>query len=162
VLVVLAFVAAIVFGRGSVAAGDRIAVVKSDGPAGFTVLAGRCTDERVRAVEIHAPDGPPLWRIESTKGVINRSFAVGAEPPPFGMATVTPLQPLPLGMLEAVLTVDHVTDRERFDPAHLETADAPEAPCGTDLGFVPLLFVFGAAGVVIAYGALVRRYLQSR
>jgi hypothetical protein len=162
VLVVLAFVAAIVFGRGSVAPGDRIAVVRSDGPVGFTVLAGRCTDERVKAVEVHVPDGPPLWRIESAKGVINRSFAVGAEPPPFGATTVTPLQPLPPGTLEVLLTVDGETDHEQFDPAHLESADAPEAPCSTDLGLVPVLFVIGAAGVVIAYSALVRRYLQAR
>lgn len=163
-LVVLAFVVAVVFGRNTtVAPGDRVAVVRSGGPTGFTILAGRCDDERVRAVEVHAPDGPPLWRIESAKGVIARSFVVGAEPPPFGAATVAPLQPFPPGVLEAVLTVDDTTDRERFDPAHLESADAPEAPCGdADLGVVPLLFVVGAAGVVVTYAAMVRRFLQAR
>lgn len=163
VLVVLAFVAAVVFGRNTeVNPGDRIAVVRSDGPVGFSILAGRCTDERVNAVEVRAPVGPALWRIESKKGVINRTFAVGAEAP-FGAATVTPLQPLPAGLLVAGIRVGDAEDVEQFDPAHLETADAPEAPCGeTDLGLVPLLFIAGAAGVVVAYGGLVRRYLQAR
>jgi hypothetical protein len=169
VLVVLAFVAVVVFGRNTtVAPGDRIAIVKVgrpaegdglDGPAGFAVLAGRCEDERVKAVEVRAPDGPPLWRIESPKGVINRTFVVGADAP-FGAETVVPLQPLPAGELDAEITVDDIDDVERFDPAHLESADAPEAPCGTaDLGVVPLLFILGAAGVVFAYGSMVRRYL---
>lgn len=164
VLVVLAFVGAVVFGRNTaVSPGDRLAVVRSDGPAGFAVLAGRCQDERVRAVEIHAPGGPPLWRIESTKGVIERSFVVGAEPAPFGAATMTALKPLPTGVLEAVLTVDGWTDRELFDPTQLATADAPEAPCGgADLGPVALLFVVGALGVVVAYGSMVRRYRSTR
>ncbi len=162
VLVVLAFVVAVVLGRNdTVSAGDRVAVVQADGPAGIAVLAGRCQDERVRAVEVRTPDGTVLWRIESAKGVIARTIVVGAEPPPFGAVTVTPLQPLPAGELEVVLTVDGERDRERFDPAHLESADAPEAPCGqADLGLVPLLFVLGAAGVVGAYVGLVRRYLQ--
>ncbi|HEX4903831.1 MAG TPA: hypothetical protein VFU93_00160 [Acidimicrobiales bacterium] len=163
VLVVLAFVGAVVFGRNTeVKPGDRIAVVRSESPAGFSILAGRCTDERVNAVEVRAPVGPTLWRIESKKGVINRAFSVGGEPP-FGAATVTPLQPLPTGTLVAAIRVGDTEDVEQFDPAHLETADAPEAPCGgADLGLVPLLFVAGAAGVVVAYGGLVRRYLQAR
>jgi hypothetical protein len=163
VLVVLAFVGAVVFGRNTqVEPGDRIAVVRSDGPAGFTILAGRCTDERVNVVEVRGLVGSALWRIESTKGVIDRSFAVGAEAP-FGAATVTPLQPLPEGSLVAGIRVGDAEDREEFDPAHLETADAPEAPCGgTDLGLVPLLFIIGAGGVVVAYAGLVRRFLQAR
>lgn len=164
VLVVLAFVGAVALGRDTtLSPGDRVAIVPAEGPAGIAILAGRCEDERVRAVEVHVPDGPPLWRIESAKGVIARSFVVGAEPPPFGAATVTPLQPLPAGVLEAVLTVDDATDRERFDPAHLEAANAPEAPCGgADLGLVAVLFVAGAVGVFVAYGAMVRRYLAAR
>ena len=80
VLVVLAFVGAVVFGRNTdVGPGERIAVVRSDAPAGFTILAGRCTDERVNVVEVRAQVGSPLWRIESDKGVIDRSFDVGAE-----------------------------------------------------------------------------------
>ena len=163
VLVVLAFVGAVVLGRNTeVKPGDRIAVVRSDGPAGFSILAGRCIDERVKAVEVRTPVGPVLWRIESEKGVINRSFQVGADAP-FGAATVTPLQPLPAGVLVAGIRVGDTEDAEQFDPAHLETADAPEAPCGaTDLGLVPLLFVAGAAGVVVAYGGMVRRYVRAR
>ena len=161
VLVVLAFVAAVVLGRNTtVAPGDRIAIVKVDGPAGFAVLAGRCEDERVKAVEVRAPGGSPLWRIESTKGVINRTFVVGADAP-FGAETVVPLRPLPTGELDAEITVDDVDDVERFDPAHLESADAPEAPCGAaNLGVVALLFILGAVGVVFAYGSMVRRYLR--
>jgi hypothetical protein len=163
VLVALAFVGAVVFGRNStVEPGERVAVVKSDAPAGFTVLAGRCEDERVTSVDVHVVDGPVLWRIESKKGVIDRSFGVG-EDPPFGAATVTALQPMPAPgtILEAVIGVDGTLDGEEFDPAHLEEADAPEAPCGgADLGFVPLVFVLGAAGVVVTYGTMVRRYLQ--
>lgn len=164
VLVVLAFVGAVVFGRNTdVSPGDRVAIVRAEGPVGFAVLAGRCEDERVRAVEIHQPDGPPLWRIESAKGVIERSFVVGAEPAPFGAQIVTTLQPLPPGVLEAVLTVDGSTDREQFDPAQLASADAPEAPCGgADLGVVPLLFIAGAIGVVVTYGSMVRRYRSRR
>jgi hypothetical protein len=162
VLVVLAFVGAIVFGRSAaVGPGDRVAVVSSDkAPAGFTVLAGRCQDERVTSVEIHAPGGPPLWRLESAKGVIDRSFRVGGDAP-FGAAIAVPLQPLPPGPLEAVITVDGKPDAETFDPAHLETAKAPEAPCGDlDLGLVPFLFVVGALGVVVTYVLLVRRYVR--
>ena len=162
-LVVLAFVGAVVFGRNTeVKPGDRIAVVRSDGPAGFSILAGRCTDERVNVVEVRAPIGPSLWRIEAKKGGLNRACTVGGEPP-FGATTVTPLQALPAGMLIAGIRVGDAEDLEQFDPAHLETADAPEAPCGgTDLGLVPLLFIAGAAGVVVAYGGLVRRYIQAR
>lgn len=163
VLVVLAFVGAVVFGRNTeVKPGDRIAVVRSESPAGFSILAGRCTDERVNAVEVRALAGPALWRIESKKGVINRAFTVGGDAP-FGAVTVTPLQPLPDGVLVASIRVGDAEDAEQFDPAHLETADAPEAPCGgTDLGVVPLLFVAGAAGVVAAYGGMVRRYVRAR
>jgi hypothetical protein len=162
VLVALAFVAAVVFGRNTtVGPGERVAVVTSDAPAGFTVLVGRCDDERVNSVSIGVVDGPTLWRIESRKGVIDRSFPVGEDPPPFGAATVTALQEVPAGArLVAVVGIGHSGDSEQFDPAHLETADAPEAPCGgADLGLVPLLFVLGAGGVVFTYGAMVRRYL---
>jgi hypothetical protein len=162
VLVALAFVGAVVFGRNTtVGPGERVAVVASDAPAGFTVLVGRCDDERVNSVSVGVVDGPTLWRIESRKGVINRSFPVGEDPPPFGAATVTDLQPVPDGArLVALVGIGKTGDAEEFDPAHLESAEAPEAPCGGgDLGLVPVLFVLGAAGVVFTYGAMVRRYL---
>lgn len=164
VLMVIAFVAAIVFGReGAVAPGDRLAVVKGAGPAGFTILAGRCTDERVQAVEVRSPDGVSLWRIESAKGAIDRRFVVGQEPPPFTFTTVTPLQPLPSGPLEAEITVDKVIDSEVFDPAHLEKATAVRAPCGNDDGgVVSLLFILGALGVAATYGVMVSRNLKAR
>ena len=165
VLVVVAFVAAVAFGRDTtIAPGDRIAVVALTGaPAGFEVLVGRCDDERVRAVELRAPGGPPLWRIESTKGGIDRSFIVGQDPPPFEFATVTRLGPIPAGVLEVEITVDKDVDARQFDPAHLERSGAVGAPCGNrDIGVVPLLFGLGAAGVVVAYGAMVRRFLKTR
>jgi hypothetical protein len=163
VLVVVAFVAAVAFGRDTtVEPGDRIAVVPLVGsPTGFEVLVGRCQDERVRAVELRAPDGPALWRIESAKGGIDRSFIVGEHPPPFGFATVRQLVPLPPGVLEVDVTVDDTVDARQFDPTHLETSGSVGAPCGPrDIGIVPLVFALGAAGVVLAYGAMVRRFLQ--
>jgi hypothetical protein len=165
VLVVVAFVAAVAFGRGTtVKPGDRIAVVPLTGsPAGFELLVGRCEDERVRAVEVRAPGGPPLWRIESTKGGIDRSFIVGQDPPPFSYRTTTKLATLPPGPLEATVMVDDSRDARPFDPAHLSTSGAVGAPCGSrDIGVVPWLFMAGGAGVVVAYGAMVRRFLLAR
>lgn len=164
VLLVIAFVAAVAFGREQpIAPGDRVAVVKAPGPAGFTILAGRCTDERVHAVEVRSPDGVSLWRVESAKGAIDRRFVVGQDPPPFEFATVTPLRPLPSGPLEAEVTVDKTVDHEVFDPAHIDKAAAVRAPCGDDdVGVVSLLFVVGALGVVAAYGAMVHRYLKAQ
>jgi hypothetical protein len=164
VLVAVAFVAAVAFGRDTdVSPGDRVAVVQSDGPAGLTVLAGRCEDERVKAVELRTPDGVSLWRIESARGAIDRRFLVGQDPPPFSFATVTPLQALPAGPLEAEITVDKTIDGEVFDRAHLDEESAPDAPCGNkDVGVVALVFMLGALGVVVAYGVMVRRYLSAR
>jgi hypothetical protein len=165
VLVVVAFVAAVAFGRGTtMKPGDRIAVVPlKRSPAGFEILVGRCEDERVRAVEVHAPGGPPLWRIESAKGGIDRSFIVGQDPPPFSYRTTTKLAKLPPGPLEASVTVDEDTDARPFDPAHLSTRGAVGAPCGShDIGIVPWLFIVGGGGVAVAYGAMVRRFLVSR
>ena len=165
VLVVIAFVAAVALGRGTtMKPGDRIAVVPLKGsPAGFEILVGRCEDERVRAVEVRAPGGPPLWRIDSAKGGIDRSFIVGQDPPPFSYRTTTKLAALPPGPLEASVVVDDATDARTFDPAHLSTSGAVGAPCGhRDIGIVPLLFVVGGAGVVVAYGAMVRRFVRAR
>ena len=165
VLVVVAFVAAVAFGRDTtVEPGDRIAVVSLKGsPAGFEVLVGRCENERVRAVELRAPGGPPLWRIESTKGGIDRRFVVGQDPPPFDFATVASLNQVPTGVLEIEITVDKSIDAKQFDPAQLEASGTVGAPCGKrDIGVVALAFALGAFGVVLAYGAMVRRFLQTR
>lgn len=165
VLVVVAFVAAVTFGRDTTSQpGDRLAIVPLVGsPAGFEVLIGRCDDERVRAVEVRPPGGAPLWRIESVKGGIDRSFIVGQEPPPFSFRTATRLQPLPPGPLEADVTVDESEDAKVFDPAQLSKDGAVGAPCGMrDIGIVPVAFGIGALGVLLAYGAMVRRFLLSR
>jgi len=165
VLVVVAFVAAVAFGRDTtVKPGDRLAIVPLVGsPAGFEVLVGRCEDERVRAVEVRTPGGASLWRIESAKGGIDRSFIVGQDPPPFSFTTAIRLQPLPAGPLEATVTVDASTDARIFDPAHLSTSGSVGAPCKTrDIGIVPIVFGVGALGVVAAYGAMVRRFVVRR
>lgn len=164
VLVVIAFVAAVAFGREhEVAPGDRIALIEAKGPAKLSVLVGRCDDERVDAVEIRRPDGDVLWRIESPNGSIARRFVVGADPPPFGFEAVTPLGSTLAGRLVAEAEVDGVADRELFDTAALDQERAPSAPCdGNDIGLVSILFVVGALGVVAAYGVMVRRYLGGR
>jgi len=165
VLVVIAFVAAVAFGRGTtVKPGDRIAVVPLKGsPAGFEILVGRCEDERVRAVEVRSPDGPTLWRIESPKGGIDRSFIVGQDPPPFSYRTTTKLTNLPGGPLVASVLVDRSTDSRPFDPQRLSTAGAVGAPCGSrDIGVVPWLFIVGGGGVAVAYGAMLRRFVRTR
>jgi hypothetical protein len=164
VLVVIAFVAAVALGRDhTVAAGDRIAVVESKGPAKLTVLVGRCDDERVDAVDVRSVEGAPLWRIESADGSIARRFVVGEDPPPFGFVDVTKLGATLSGAYAAEVEIDGVTDREIFDTTKLDQERAPRAPCdGNDIGVVSILFILGALGVVGAYGVMVRRYLSAR
>jgi hypothetical protein len=164
VLVVVAFVFGVALGRDrSPDPGDRLAVVAIEETPGFAVLAARCEDERVRAVEVRVSDGETLWRIESERGTIDRRYVVGQEPPPFGFETVTPLRSVRGGVLEAIVTVDDVTDSERFDPAALDDAAAVRAPCdSSDLDLVTLLFAIGALGVVAAYAAMVWRWWGGR
>lgn len=165
VLVVIAFVAAVAFGRDQTPApGDRVAVVKSDGPAGFTLLVGRCDEERVNSVEVrNAPNGVPVWRIESAAGSIDRRYVVGQDPPPFGFTVAAPFVPPQSSRLIAEAEIDGVVDREELDTTKLDAERAPKAPCdGDDIGFVSVLFIVGALGVVAAYGVMVRRYLSAR
>src|SRR5207253_221662 len=83
VLAVIAFVGALALGGSSRSRpGDRVAVVRTLGPAGIAVLAGRCLDQRVTAVAV-VDGGTTIWRIESRKGSIERRYVVGA-PPPLG------------------------------------------------------------------------------
>jgi hypothetical protein len=164
VLVVVAFVGAVAFGRDTtVEPGDRVAVISTqEAPPRLAILVGRCSDERVRDVQVLAPDGSPLWEVRSAKGGIERSYVLG-EDPPFGFETVVALRPLPPGRLQARVVVDESTDARSFDPAHLDDARAVGAPCGTrDIGVVPILFALGGLGVVVAYAAMVRRYLLTR
>jgi hypothetical protein len=160
VLVVIAFVAGIALGRtGEPEPGDRVGIGQVD--EGLVVFAARCEDERVRAVEVRAPGGSPLWRIESDKGTIDRRFLVGGEPPPF-FATVVELDgALPIGMLEAEVTVDDVVDARRFDPAALEEGESFGVSCDdSGLGLLPVVFVLGALAVIAAYGTMVSRYVR--
>jgi hypothetical protein len=164
VLVVVAFVAAVAFGRDTTTKpGDRIGVIPARGTAtGIAILVGRCEDERVHDVGVRVPGGAPVWHIRSDKGGINRSYVLGATPP-FGFATTTPFTSLPAGPLEIDVTVDRSTDTRTFDPAHLDDEGAVGAPCGErDLGVVPVLFIIGAIGVIVAYGVMVRRFLVTR
>jgi hypothetical protein len=162
VLLVVGFVAAVVLGGEAQARpGDRVALVEVD--AHLVVLAGRCEDERVTAVELRVPNGPTLWRIASSKGSITQRYEAGGEPP-FNFQVVAPLQPLPLGDLEAIVEVDHtLVDSEVF-PQPAPQSGEVAAPCGRSqqLGGVALLFVAGAVMVVTAYIAMARRWFADR
>lgn len=164
VLVVVGFVAAVALGgEAQVRPGDRVELVSGEGPASLEVLAGRCEDERVTAVELRAPQGPTLWRIASSTGSITRRYVVGGDPP-FDFTTTAPLQPLPEGPLEAVVEIDGETvDSETFVPP-LAGEGSAAGPCGRsqDLGGVVLLFAAGALLVVIAYAGMIRRWLVGR
>jgi hypothetical protein len=166
VLVVVAFVAAVVFGGETKAVpGDRVKVAAADEPGRAPVVfVGRCPDERVRSVEVRTPEGRTLWRVVSDKGTIDRAFVIGEDPPAFFATTVRLEGRLPGGELEAVVQVDDVTDARPFDTATLERGgDGPGADCGDrDLGLVPLVFVVGAAMVIGAYAVMVVRALRSR
>lgn len=162
VLVVLGFVAAVALGgEARVRPGDRVALVERDGR--LLVLAGRCEDERVTAVELRAPGGPTLWRIASVKGSITQRYPVGGETP-VGFEVVAPLQPLPLGDLEAVVEIDREVVDSEVVPQPSPTSGEVAAPCGRsqELGGVTLLFVAGGLLVVIAYGAMLRRWFDDR
>ena len=162
VLAVIGFVAAVVFGGEARAQpGDRVALAATE--EGPVLVAGRCEDERVTAVELKAPDGPTLWRITSAKGSITRRYVVGGEVP-VGFETVTPFQGLPEGHLEAVVEIDRdLVDRRVVAQPLADTAQVAP-PCGRsqDLGAVAVLFVAGALLVVTAYAAMVWRWLEDR
>lgn len=173
VLAVVAFTVAVALGGHTVdRPGDRVEVVTGSGPLGATVLAGRCLDQRVTAVALTAlPDAgvtgsAPLWRIESAKGSIVRSYELGGSAPD-GFALVTPLAARPVGPVRVSVTFarfDHgpVEDGEVVDLGALPAsppAPAGPVPCGgkADLGLTTVLFGLGAAAVVGTYGAMVRR-----
>jgi hypothetical protein len=164
VLVVVGFVAAVAMGgEARSRPGDRVELIRGEGPAGLEVLAGRCPDERITAVELRAPQGPTLWRVASDKGSITRRYVVGDDPP-FGFATVHPLQPVPDGLVEAVVEIDgESVDSEVFQPPIADEGSAA-GPCGRSqgIGAVALLFAGGAALVVVAYGGMLRRWLAGR
>jgi hypothetical protein len=161
VLVVIAFVAGVLLGRtGEAEPGDRVGIGRTDDGT-LVVFAARCEDERVRAVEVRTPGGPPAWRIESDKGTIDRRFVVGAEPPAFFATRVALDGPLPDGVLEAEVTIDDVVDARPFDPAALEDGESFGVSCDDgDLGLVPIVFVLGAMGVIGAYLAMVARFVR--
>jgi hypothetical protein len=173
-MAVLAFVAAVALGGNTVERpGDRIAVVEGPGPAGATVLADRCLDERVTDLSVSAPAGAAgggvLWHIASTKGSIERAYRLGG-PAPDGFATATPLLARPDGRVQVTITfarLDHaptldtrVVDLRSLPPASSErlATDAP-APCGGQrhLGFTAVVFGLGALVVVATYARIVRR-----
>ena len=138
-------------------------MVERDGR--LLVLAGRCEDERVTAVELRIPGGgPTLWRISSPKGSITQRYEVGAAELPVGFATVHPLQPLPPDAVEVVVEIDGRLEDAEVVPQPAPAEAEVVAPCGRaqELGGVALLFVAGAVMVVTAYGSMVRRWFDGR
>jgi hypothetical protein len=168
VLVVIAFVGAVALGGTSKRSpGDQVAVVRSDGPAGMTVLAGRCLDQRVKAVEVDGAAGTALWRVESVKGSIERRYVVGALPP-LGFHDVTPLAARPAGRVRASVELEQgdatTVDARVVDvaalPAEGHTLDEGAPACGghEGPGGTALLFAVGAAFVVAGYVGMLLRF----
>lgn len=189
VFAVIVFVAALVFGVEvrNPPPGARLGVTSSAGPAGAAVLVPRCRSERVTGIEVRTVDRVTVWRIAARKGSIDERYVLGADAPPFGFVVEVPFTPPPPS---ETLTVVARLDGEPFDsvdrvdftpadlpsdgvlhlgavvePATFEARAAAAADCrrpGRDLGLVNLAFVIAAAGVVVTYLLLVRRYLGSR
>lgn len=172
VLAAIAFVGALAIGGTARSRpGDRVAVVRADGPAGIAVLAGRCLDQRVTAVDVIAGDGTTLWRIESTKGSIERRYVVGAEPP-LGFRDVVGLIARPSGRVRAEVTFDQggsdTTDARTVDVRAVGDQGATLAEgapaCGghEGPGGTTLLFAVGAAFVLAGYLGMLARYIRGR
>jgi hypothetical protein len=173
VLAVVAFVAALALGGVSRSnPGDRVAVVRADGPAAIAVLAGRCLEQRVTAVTVLGSDGSTLWRIESAKGSIERRYVVGAEPPPLGFREVTALAGRPTGRVRAEVTFDEndttTVDARVVDVGDVRgqghTLDEGAPACGgkEGPGGTTLLFAVGAAFVVAGYIGMLLRLRRPR
>lgn len=173
VIVVLLFVAAVaVGGTARRTPGDRVDVLRSAAPAGVSVLAGRCREQRVTAVELRDDAGEVLWRIESARGSIDRRYPVGGEA--LGFEEVVPLGSEPVeAPVTAVVTFSRPgeepeQDQRRVDPSNRpfvrdELADAaPPCSDGSDLGFVAVVFAVGALVVVGGYGLMVGRWWSAR
>lgn len=167
VLVVLAFVLAVGLGGGTRSTpGELVRVVRSDGPAGMAVLAGRCLDQRVTDVTVLDEADAVVWRIVSRKGSIERRYVVGGGAP-LGFDVVQPLTGPPTGTVRAEVTFRR-DGEETTDARSVRVADLPEqgaalaegAPaCGGDegAGGTAVLFAVAAAFVVAGYGAMLLR-----
>jgi hypothetical protein len=172
VLAVLVFVAVLVFGDVDDAPVDRLTAVRSGGPAGLTVIVGRCGDQRVTTMEVATPDGTARWRIASDKGSIERRYVVGADAP-VDFNTVVPYMGDADERVIARATIrraGHPTEihRATFDVDDLRTeepdlgASAPTCPDSADIGVVGVLFIAVAAVVVSGYVAMVARAVRAR
>jgi hypothetical protein len=172
VLAVIAFVGALALGGTSRSnPGDRVAVVRADGPAGIAVLAGRCLDQRVTAVTLLGSDGVTLWRIESRKGSIERRYVVGATPP-LGFMRTTALSGRPTGRVRAEVTFDEddttTVDARVVDVGDVRgqghTLDEGAPACGghEGPGGTTLLFAVGAAFVLAGYVGMLLRLRRPR
>jgi hypothetical protein len=171
VLAVVAFVVFVAFGGSSRSLpGERVKVVRSGGPAGIAVLAGRCLDQRVTAVSVSGADGSELWRIESRKGSIERRYVVGA-PPPLEFHDVVGLVATPTGQVRAEVTFDdegepsadaRVVDVDEL-PAQGDTLEEGAPACGghEGPGATALLFAAGALVVVAGYALMLTRLRRS-
>jgi hypothetical protein len=151
------------------APGARVQVVRTDSPAGFAVLAGRCRDQRVTAVEIVSAGGTALWRIESRKGSIERRYLVGVAPP-LGFADVVRLTAKPMGNVRAKVTFERddevTTDARVVDTATLQeegdTLSRPTPSCGGNVGLGDAAPLFGVAAALVVAGYVVMLVRFSR
>lgn len=169
VLVVVGFVAALALGGGGRSTpGERVALVRADGPAGVAVLAGRCRDQRVSSVEVRGPSGV-RWRLVSDKGSIERRYVVGA-PPPLNVREDVPLTGELAGRVTVSVGFDGPDGEERDQGTYAVAAAGAEGealgrispPCGgaVDLGPTVLLFGAAAALVVAGYAVMLARLRQ--
>jgi hypothetical protein len=169
VLAIVAFVAVLLFGAESERRpGDRVEVVRTED--GVLVLAGRCAEQRVTEVGVLGGDGRELWRIRSAKGSIERRYPLGSVPD--GFSTVTPLAADVEGRVVVEVGFDREgeasTDVRVVDlgalPDALPRLDDAAPPCGSRRlrpgALTALLFLGGAAAVVVGYIGMVVRYAK--
>lgn len=169
VLAIVAFVAVLLFGATSdPRPGDRVEVVRSD--AGVLVVAGRCAEQRVTEVGVLGGDGRELWRIRSAKGSIERRYPLGSAPHDF--STVTPLAAGVDGRVVVEVAFDREgeasTDARVVDlaalPRSLPPLEDAAPPCGSRRlrpgALTALLFLGGAAAVVVGYIGMIVRYAR--
>jgi hypothetical protein len=153
---------------------------------GAVVLAGRCLEQRVTSVtltsadtaKVVGADATPLWRVESAKGSIERSYVIGGAPPD-GFREATGLVGRPAGPVQVVVTFSRlghpsvqdarVVDLDALRASAGAGGDGPAAmgavvACGAkaELGLTTVLFGSGALAVVVTYAAMVRRRWSPR
>lgn len=171
VLVVIAFVSLVGAGaRVRELPGDKVGLFRGDGPAGVVVLTGRCTDQRVRSVELLDGDAS-RWRVSSRKGTITRRWVVGGELPTGAVEEVAFVGPAPARMVARVGFVEE-DGRVTVDEQQASLAGLEEEPplrgaapaCASDVGGGPVswFFVVSGASVVAGYAVMLSRWWKGR